>query len=120
MSYFVESIESCNTMLSILLIFRGDAPYTKDNLRRLAAAGSCHFETLYYQMASMYNLQTKANQDLPASFVVIYDIFVQLPEAIQDKHSLLGRHWNKGDSTEVCTLLVAESNYHDLLVCFYL
>ena len=93
MSLLVEPIESSATMLAV---FRGDAPYTNENLKKLAS------------------------QDLPApnnSFVVIYDTLVQLSEIISDDHTLLSRHWNnKGNSMEACTLLLAEGNYRDVVV----
>ena len=68
----------------------------------------------------MYGLQTSSTQDLPApnnSFVIIYDTFVQLCENISDGHAMLARHWNnKGNSMEAWTLLLAESDYHDVVV----
>ena len=116
MSLLVEPIESSATMLAV---FRGDAPYTNENLKKLACAGSCNFDILYYQITAMYGLQTRSTQDLPApnsSFVVIYDTLVQL-KIISDDHTLLSRHWNnKGNSMEACTLLLAEGNYRDVVV----
>eukprot|EP00439_Symbiodinium_sp_Y106_P070032 s2013_g12.t1 len=110
MGFLIEPIESSDVMLAV---FRGDAPYTNENLKKLAAAGSSYFDTLYYQITAMYGLQTSSTQDLPApnnSFVIVYDTFLQLCENISDGHAMLARHWNnKGNSMEACTLLLAES-----------
>ena len=63
MGFLIEPIESSDVMFAV---FRGDAPYTNDNLKKLAAAGSSYFDTLYYQITAMYGLQTSGTQDLPA------------------------------------------------------
>ena len=57
----------------------GNAPFTNEDLKKLASAGSCFFDTLYYQVSAMYRLQTTKNQHLPApnnSLGILYNLIV--------------------------------------------
>ena len=97
-------------------VFMGSPPYTNEDLKKLAGAGSCFFDTLYYQVAAMYRLQTTKHQHLPAPndrLGTLYDLIVarapDMSEIGSQKQNLLDRHWNnKGNSMEALAFLLVE------------
>ena len=98
--------------------------HSNEPLRKLAAAGSSYFDSVYYQMTALHKVQTKKSQHLPAPnepLVELYDIVLDRAspssELYEHKASLLTRHWNnKGNSMESLALLMAEAGYHSLII----
>ena len=118
---YLETIEYSSTFADV---FQGTAPFSNDPLKKLAAAGSGYFDSVYYQVTALFQLQTKKSQHLPAPnepLVELYDIIVDRAPSTSDmahhKAALLSRHWNnKGNSMESLALLIAEAGHHDLII----
>ena len=120
-SIFLETIKYSSIFADV---FQGSAPYSNDPLKKLAAAGSGYFDSVYYQVTALFQLQTKKTQHLPAPnepLVELYDIVVDRAPHTSDianhKAALLSGHWNnKGNSMESLALLIAEAGRHDLII----
>ena len=111
---FLEAVEYSAMLTDV---FRGSPPYSNEPLKKLAAAGSSYFDSVYYQMTALHKVQTKKSQHLPAPnepLVELYDIILDRAspssELYEHKASLLTRHWNnKGNSMESLALIPLES-----------
>ena len=118
---FLEAIDGSATFSDV---FKGQAPFTNDPLKKLAAAGSCYFDSVYHQMTALHKIQTKKTQQLQApndQLVQLYDMIVDSAhhstDIAQEKASLLSRHLNNnGNSMEAFAPLMCESGHHDLIV----
>ena len=118
---FLEVVEYSSLLTDV---FKGAAPFSNEPLKKLAAAGSSYFDSVYYQMTALHKVQTKKSQHLPAPnepLVELYDMILDRTspssELYEHKTSLFSRHWNnKGNSMESLALLMAESGYHSLII----
>ena len=73
------TILSKQTDLTAVLL--GHAPFVNDPLRRLAAVGSSYFDTVYHNMAAIYDLHTASKQHILApseALCKIYDLVVKM------------------------------------------
>ena len=96
---FVEIMHE-NSHKPMEAIFAGTAPCTNENLKQLAAMGSCYFDLCYHQIAEVYQVQTTKKQLLQVpndQLVEVYDEMVNsLPSdspLIDCKSFLLARNW---------------------------
>ena len=107
----------------LLDVFSGTAPFTKDSLKKLAAAGAYFFDHVYSQVAVLPKIQTTTKQNLVAANDAFCEIYDQIPQYLPDDSTLLDRvdhcpqrHWNnKGNSMEALALLLAEDGHHVLI-----
>ena len=105
-------------------VFLGQAPFVNDPLRRLAAAGSSYFDTVYHNMAAIYGLHTTSKQHILApneALCTIYDLVVKMspPNSTVQTHATaaLSRNWNnRGNSMEALSLMLAERGEHTFIV----
>ena len=117
----LQALEEDSTLEAVFL---GRAPYTTEPFKKLAGAGSCFFDTLYFQVTAVYKLQTTKKHDMPApndALGALYDLIVtrasHMSEIGSQKSHLLSRHWNnKGNSMEALSLLMVERGDHTLIV----
>ena len=108
----------------LMPVFLGQLPYSNEPLKKLAAAGSSYFDTVYHNLAALYNLHTTASQTILApntQFCEIYDLIVKTAPTQSPLHvqasSALARHWNnKGNSLESLALLLAERGEHAFII----
>ena len=116
-------VEGVREHQHLLDVFAGSAPFTNAPLKKLASAGSCYFDHVYTQIATLLKVQTATEQNLVAannSLVEIYDTFFQFmsPDSPLYEHTdnLLNRRWNnKGNSMESLALLLAEIGHRPLV-----
>ena len=118
---FLEAIDGSATFSDV---FKGHSPFTNDPLKKLRAAGSCYFDSVYHQMTALRKIQIKKTQQLQApndQLVQLYDMIVgsahHSTDIANEKPTLLSRHYdNKGNSMEALSLLMCESGHHDLII----
>ena len=74
--FSVQFLQAVEYSAMLTDVFKGAPPYSNEPLKKLVAAGSSHFDSVYGQMTALHQVQTKKSQHLPAPNELLADSMI--------------------------------------------